>query len=276
MKTFVAAVSLIVAHAATAHAADPAVNWAGWYAGLNAGYDWSDFNLTTDGDGPRGAGSALNNVLADDRQAPSPRTNRFDLASSGFSGGGQFGYNWRFKNWVAGLEADLQFSNVTGRVNYGPPRGQQIVLFDLDSSVALHWFGTVRARFGFLPTSRILIYGTGGLAYGQTEARASVTNTGVGYHQTIANGFPTELNCPQAVACLSGSASKTSVGWSAGAGLEYALLHNLTFKAEYLRVDLGDQHLVLVAQSPATGNGTITAGFGNAHNIARAGFNLHF
>ncbi|MFX8782067.1 hypothetical protein ABTM76_19245, partial [Acinetobacter baumannii] len=92
--------------------------------------------------------------------------------------------------------------DIAGLLNFGPPRGQQIVLFDLDSSIRLQWFGTARARVGFLPTDRLLVYGTGGLAYGQTEARASVINTGVGFHHTTANGFPTGLDCPPVVACL--------------------------------------------------------------------------
>ncbi|HEY5226080.1 MAG TPA: outer membrane beta-barrel protein, partial [Methylovirgula sp.] len=37
----------------------------------------------------------------------------------------------------------------------------------------------------------------------------------------------------------SGSVSGTHIGWTAGAGLEYAITHNLTVKFEYLYTDLG-------------------------------------
>jgi outer membrane immunogenic protein len=33
----------------------------------------------------------------------------------------------------------------------------------------LDWFGTARVRFGYVPTPRLLVYGTGGLAYGEVQ-----------------------------------------------------------------------------------------------------------
>jgi len=36
-----------------------------------------------------------------------------------------------------------------------------------------------------------------------------------------------------------GSASDTRIGWTAGAGIEYALTNNWSVKTEYLYVDLG-------------------------------------
>ena len=51
------------------------------------------------------------------------------------------------------------------------------------------------------------------------------------------------------------SGSKTKVGWTAGAGVEYAVTQNFTVKAEYLYVDLGD-----VTANVSGGVGTINAG----------------
>ena len=37
------------------------------------------------------------------------------------------------------------------------------------SKSQLDWFGTARGRFGYVPTPRLLVYGTGGLAYGEVK-----------------------------------------------------------------------------------------------------------
>ena len=42
-----------------------------------------------------------------------------------------------------------------------------------------------------------------------------------------------------------GGLSDVRLGWTAGAGVEYALNQNLSVKAEYLYVDLGSDILVL-------------------------------
>jgi outer membrane immunogenic protein len=44
----------------------------------------------------------------------------------------------------------------------------------------LQWFGTARARLGFTPADRWLVYATGGLAYGEINTDATVTVAAVG------------------------------------------------------------------------------------------------
>jgi outer membrane immunogenic protein len=65
------------------------------------------------------------------------------------------------------------------------------------------------------------------------------------------------------------SSNKTNVGWTAGAGLEYAFLGNWSAKAEYLYADLG--------------NGTCDASvcgvevdYKSKINVVRAGLNYRF
>ena len=77
------------------------------------------------------------------------------------------------------------------------------------------WFGTLRGRAGYA-MNNVLLYGTLGLAYG---------------------GGKVEMG--------SYSESNTHVGWTAGAGIEVGLTPNWSAKAEYLFVDLSDQHYVL-------------------------------
>ncbi len=76
--------------------------------------------------------------------------------------------------------------------------------------------------------------------------------------------------------CIADSNSRTSTGWTAGGGFEWALGSHITFKGEYLHVDLGSQTIKLVAQSPSTGNGFVTAKFDNSFDVVRGGLNYRF
>jgi outer membrane immunogenic protein len=117
--------------------------WAGFYAGVNAGYGWSPNSdqLALVGDAPTG------------------------LSPEGGFGGGQIGYNWQFGRVVVGAEADLQGAGISDRVtdaNYG----------DVFHS-RLDWFGTVRGRLGY-SFDRTLLYATAGFAYGGVHNSAII------------------------------------------------------------------------------------------------------
>ena len=49
----------------------------------------------------------------------------------------------------------------------------------------------------------------------------------------------------------SGSPSSTRVGWTIGAGVEYALTNNITIGAEYLYADLGSTKILANPNSAA-------------------------
>jgi outer membrane immunogenic protein len=78
-----------------------------------------------------------------------------------------------------------------------------------------------RGRLGFLATPNLLLYGTGGFAYGQVKSSATLVFT------------------PPIDGTYFGSTSETKYGWTAGAGAEYAFGNNWSAKIEYLYVDLG-------------------------------------
>src|SRR6266478_2951745 len=76
-------------------------------------------------------------------------------------------------------------------------------------STKLPWFGTTRTRLGFLLNPALLLYATGGVAYGRVEES------------------------------VPGASTKTpGVGWTAGAGLQYALTPQWSIGAEYLHIEL--------------------------------------
>lgn len=133
--------------------------------------------------------------------------------SSGFSGGGQIGINYEFaNNIVIGVEADFQGSTLKG--TYFNEGG-----FGVTDQVGskVQWWGTARGRIGYA-FGNILPYATGGFAYGHESTFASVSGRGISEGASFGG---------------------THGGWTAGAGVEYAVTHNVTVKVEYLYTDLG-------------------------------------
>ena len=120
-------------------------------------------------------------------------------------GGGQAGYNRQAGRWVLGIETDLQGADISGSDNVTGPFS--VVgskhLSPAASFIAnekLSWLGTTRGRLG-LAFDHLLLYATGGVAYG--EANVSQDHT-----------FPA-VQYPS-------SASATMTGWTAGGGVEWA------------------------------------------------------
>jgi outer membrane immunogenic protein len=233
----------------------PVSNWSGFYVGGNLGYGWGDGNT-------------------DFSFLPSPEifgdnNTTLGARSTGVTGGAQLGYNWQIGSLVTGLEADIQGSDIKGSARATPTfvgDGTPIPGNVLSSEQKLSWFGTVRGRLGVTVTPDLLLYGTGGLAYGHVEASANTQffdNTGA-----FAGEFPA-------------SVSKTKVGWTAGAGAEWMFAHNWSAKLEYLYVDLGSEsaigHLKINGQvliDPELPTVGYTWRF--RENIARVGVNYHF
>jgi outer membrane immunogenic protein len=165
------------------------------------------------------------------------------LKSNGFIGGAQIGYNWQAGQFLYGLEADIQGADVDSNVSLGvgAPGGGSL-------GTKLDYFGTVRGRIGLSPWERTVVYATGGLAYGQTS---------------------TSFFLPLG--------EKTKLGWTVGAGFEYMLAQNWSFKTEYLYVDLGKDNLDL---SALAGGLPFPAGVSVSEqtrmHVVRAGVNYHF
>jgi outer membrane immunogenic protein len=84
-----------------------------------------------------------------------------------------------------------------------------------------------------------------------------------------------------ASALETGAIRDTRIGWTAGAGGEYALGNGWSFKAEYLYVDLGRSTVTsnnLTAFTPPAAFSTqvLTHSANLSSSIVRAGVNYHF
>src|SRR5258707_4694058 len=143
--------------------------------------------------------------------------------SSGFIGGGQFGYNYQFSHlFVAGFEADFQglsgahkqSSSVTPLRENRESDNIAPVVTNSTTTRDLSYLGPLRARIGVLAVPSFLLYATGGLAYG-----------GVKSDTTIAQSV-TNKDRPPPSTLTSGSFSGTRVGYVVGGGGEWMLSSN--------------------------------------------------
>jgi outer membrane immunogenic protein len=240
----------------------PPPTWSGFYGGGNAGWVGSadnTINLTGTDTGTAGLGTALANGVI-----PNP----LNLGYSGFLGGGQLGYNWQSSNWVFGLEADMDWVSAkssgafpdaiafTGGLN-GP--------LGINATRELDWLGTLRGRVGFTPVAPLLVYATGGLAFGEHKLGIGISDPA---------GTPP--------ANLFNQTSEWSAGWTVGGGFEWMFARQWSLKAEYLYVDLGNisstinYNYTINPPGTTTYTSSLTATARDTENIVRGGINYHF
>ena len=146
--------------------------------------------------------------------------------------GGTVGYNLQFGAFVFGLEGDIDWTNIKGSATTNCPS---------TCETSNTWLGTARGRIGYA-FDRFLPYVTGGAAFGD------VKGTLLG----------------------AGDFKQTKVGWTAGAGVEYAFIDNWSAKLEYLYVDLGKA----TCDATCSGGNPMTATF--TSNVVRGGVNYKF
>jgi len=232
----------------------PVSSWTGVYIGANAGWIGSSGNTISNSGtdtGPGGLGSALALGLI---------PGSVGASHTGFSGGGQIGYNWQVNpSWVSGVEADFDGGGGKRSVAATYPGNAAFVPMTSVFTRQLDTLGTVRGRVGFLSSSYLLWYATGGLAYGETKL-GSAWGCPACFPPTTTQGSTALLT------------SNTSVGWTLGAGVEWNFAPAWSVKAEYLYVDLGNQSNT-IAYNYTGWNSTLTSTVNERDNIVRVGVN---
>jgi len=235
MKRIVGAASTLaaaVAAAASANAADiaapAAYDWSGFYAGVNAGAAMDSSSLSYWYD--------REDFVTDETTKLPGLSGEMDSDQTAFTGGGILGYNHQIDRIVLGVEADFNYLGLT--YDASSPKSFDIVtpgqapdinaINTDDLSYEMNWFGTLRGRLGYA-FDNMMIYGTGGLAYGNVSVDHSVE----GCFQIDVPSPP-----PPECATLDGNESEMQWGWTLGGGLEYGL-DRWSLGLEYLYVDLG-------------------------------------
>jgi outer membrane immunogenic protein len=207
----VLAVSTVLAFGTTAKAADlveaPAVyDWTGFYVGGNIGYAF-------EGQGDR-VGVGSNKGL--------PKTHFGDLDITGITGGAQIGGDWQAGAAVFGIVADVQAADInddfTRRLTL--KNGTHLTT---DAESQVDWWGTVRGRLGWA-FNNVLIYGTGGLAWGSINYDVFTKNTDNGVNAHMSDDY-------------------TEWGWTAGGGIDWGITENWTVGGQVLYVNLGEKQI---------------------------------
>jgi outer membrane immunogenic protein len=126
--------------------------------------------------------------------------------------GGYLGCNWQLSGlWVIGAEGDLEWANLRGTTtfpNTGPPSDFYDTHIDDQSSI--------RGRVGYLLEPRLLIFATAGVAFASIKEHDVLAATGA---------FTDN--------------STTRTGWTAGAGLDYALTDRWIGRFDYRYANFG-------------------------------------
>jgi outer membrane immunogenic protein len=228
--------------------AAPPPMWTGFYAGLSAGYNFgANSNVySQNAAGPWIGLTGLGIEPIFGPIFPGIAPIAMDAAASntqsGFIGGGQIGYNYQYGSKILlGVEADIQGAGIRGVSRGGGAAiGSIVVGNDANTKTigsttvqgGLDWLGSVRGRVGYLWTPTLLVYGTGGFAYGgayanviQSAIEQWALNAGPLFSQNSWNG--------------GGRQNQLLTGWTAGGGVEWMFMPNWSLKAEALYWDLG-------------------------------------
>jgi outer membrane immunogenic protein len=246
--------------------------WTGFYVGVNVGYGWSadrdsDLKLSSVGIADPSLGLVGANALS---TAINTIPNTLNTRSDGIVGGAQIGYNVQVNKIVWGVEADFSGANLSGSASrtgsaFSPPDTNSLPFsITADAQKKLDYLGTFRGRVGYTPVPTLLLYATGGLAYGHVTSSTTVADIPQGIATTPA----------------SGSASQGLTGWTVGGGFETAIASNWTLKAEYLYYDLGHLSYALSPSMATDTSKTTSYGIINTTvnadmkgNIVRLGLN---
>ena len=180
--------------------------WAGFYVGGHVGYGEgkSDYRQDLDFDF--------------DVDPDASNTFRASVSPDGILGGVQGGYNWQVNNFVLGIEGDFSFLDWSESTNVFDANFDEVDGLDEGdaygtASTDIDFLASVRGRVGYAMDS-VLIYGTGGIAWAQADARATVV---AATRDDLAAVPPTSTE-------LSGKGSLDDIAFVAGAGLAWMVI----------------------------------------------------
>lgn len=230
--------------------------WQGGYVGIDGGYSWGKWSGT---------------MSYKDELLYKPILGIIDHTDHSISGansvitGAHIGHNWQLDKLVWGLELDGAWTNAKSSgvlVPYpqdpGHGTGGGLGTPDWGFGIEQSWQSALRVRMGYAPGWGALFYGTMGPAVSGFHE----THTVLGYGDAWTAATRTSHD------------DKIKLGWTAGAGAEWAFAPHLTLRGEYLYTSYSNVGGVMTGWPVAT-YGPPTDGFKGdftTHTI-RAGLN---
>jgi len=152
--------------------------------------------------------------------------------ATGGIGGINAGFLYQFSPmWAWGVEARFDATSIKADGN--------VANVGSILTTSLPWEGSVVGRLGIIPEQRLFLYGLGGVAFGEVK-------------QSVPAAVMTGLQL---------SADNVHVGWTAGAGIEYAFTQSLIGGLEYRYVNLGSHGVCDPTLGCAVFNPTTTAAY---------------
>lgn len=230
----------------------PAVNWTGIYVGgdIGAGFGpkhWSD---------AVGSTTSLVDPGPPDFRLGTPRGQNIagfgkSTPMAGGLAGLQIGYNRQIGKTVLGVEAEAAFADLKGSstIFSGLGGGQ--------AEAHTKAVGSVTGRLGYA-IDRNLIYIKAGGAWAVTD------------HRLDTSSISSSFNGP---GCCADTVGSTRVGWTVGAGLDYAVTQNWSARLEYDYLDFGTQHVVFPVNA---GLGIPAVDIDQAFHLVKMGVNYKF
>ena len=201
-------------------------DWTGPYAGLQVGMGWGE------------NGGSFSYLTPDGFAG----TQSFVTNGYGVLAGAHLGYNQQLDHFVLGLEGSVDVTDLNKgeqlgwssvNPNYLCPAGCGGVI---DAHISSYFQGSLRARAGYA-WNRLLVYGTGGLAGGNFDLQSNI-----GGQDQFGNFY---------YAAADGR-SLWRLGWTGGAGVEYAITPRWSARAEYRYSDFGH-----IAETPTSFSTTV-------------------
>lgn len=238
----------------------PVFTWTGPSLGLLGGYTWGSNK-------PEYGKETFSSF--DTRFPNAPSVNGYSLSNTtvhrysnngGPILGGALGYDYQVsRSALIGVQADMSwmgqkqtdtYTSVNNIYYATVPDPSQIGTETTEgrTSVRRDWLGTARLRAGFI-ADRALIYATGGLAFGGVKASSMTT-----YSEDYVDPYVGQH--PNFAGTVSGSGSKTMLGFAVGGGIQYALTPHWLVGAEYIYYNLGTLKYS-VSGTISNGNGAL-------------------
>jgi outer membrane immunogenic protein len=217
----------------------PMFDWTGFYVGANIGYGWGK--------------STWSDIVAPIGNVPGDFTQH---NTNGVVGGFQWGYNRQIGQWLLGFASDFDWSGMKGSsFCLGSDLG--IVA---QCATKVPWTSTSTVRVGWA-AGQFLPYVKGGFALTRDEFNVGNYIYLDPTHAGQANYLTTK---------------SYRLGWTVGAGFEYAIDRNWSVFGEYDFIDFGKNQEGFTPSVPTVFTTNFSANIRQTVSMAKVGVNFRF